>query len=81
MSIPVGSGNCVSIGNVCRVIGATVSITLLCPRLKCRAILRVPESARGKQVRCADCGAAFLVPEAEKPDAQRKKPAEPKPSE
>lgn len=41
-----------------------MAITLLCPRLRCRAILRVPDSVRGKQVRCGECGMAFLVPEA-----------------
>ena len=50
-------------------------VTLLCPRLQCRAILRVPDTVRGKQVRCGECGMAFIVPKtgnsAEKP---RRKP-------
>lgn len=40
-----------------------MSITIICPKLTCRAILRVPENVRGKRVRCSECGVAFLVPE------------------
>jgi predicted Zn finger-like uncharacterized protein len=43
-------------------------ITLLCPRLVCRAVLRVPDAVRGKRVRCPECGSTFLVPE-QKPNA------------
>ena len=39
------------------------SVTLICPRLSCRAVLQVPDSVRGKRVRCAECGASFLVPQ------------------
>ena len=39
-------------------------ITLLCPRLSCRAVLQVPETFRGKHVRCGECGLSFVVPEA-----------------
>ncbi len=41
-------------------------ITILCPRLSCRAVLRVPATVRGKRVRCGECGTAFLVPEQKK---------------
>lgn len=37
-------------------------ITLQCPRLNCRTILQVPESVRGKRVRCGECGMTFIVP-------------------
>ena len=40
-----------------------VSITVLCPKLSCKSILRIPESARGQRVRCSACGTVFLVPE------------------
>ncbi|MCO6438112.1 MAG: hypothetical protein J5J06_13545 [Phycisphaerae bacterium] len=43
--------------------GATVPITMICPRLRCRAMLRVPDSVRGKRVRCSECGVSFFVPE------------------
>jgi hypothetical protein len=46
-------------------------VTLLCPNLKCRAVLQVAEKSRGKKVRCGQCGTAFLVPE---------KPEEPEPA-
>jgi len=49
-------------------------ISILCPRLRCRAILRVPESVRGKQVRCSACGSAFVVPAGAKGASPRPKP-------
>ncbi len=54
------------------------AVTLLCPRLSCRAILRVPESVRGQRVRCNECGMAFLVPQNPKPKAPSPKPTEQK---
>lgn len=39
-----------------------MSITIICPKLTCRAVLRVPDNVRGKRVRCSECGLAFLVP-------------------
>jgi LSD1 subclass zinc finger protein len=38
-------------------------ITVLCPKLSCRAILRVPDTSRGQRVRCSSCQTAFLVPQ------------------
>ena len=43
-------------------------IRFLCPRLRCRAILSVPESARGKDVRCKQCGARIKIPASVNPD-------------
>lgn len=37
-------------------------ITLVCPNLGCRSLLRVSIKARGKQVCCPKCGGLFLVP-------------------
>jgi hypothetical protein len=37
-------------------------VTLLCPNLRCRAILQVPDACRGKKVRCGQCGIALAVP-------------------
>lgn len=53
-----------------------MTVTVLCPRLQCRAILRVPETVRGKQVRCGECGMAFIVPKTERSAAKPKKKAE-----
>ncbi len=39
-------------------------VMMLCPNLKCRKVLRVPETCRGKQVRCQFCDLTFGVPEA-----------------
>lgn len=51
-----------------------MSITVLCPKLSCRAILRVPEVARGQKVRCCGCGTVFLVPQ-KKPGRKDAAPA------
>ncbi len=51
-------------------------ITLLCPRLTCRAVLSVPDKVRGKRVRCAECGVSFMVPQSGKPTPAARKPAE-----
>lgn len=40
----------------------TNTIILQCPRLHCRAILRVPEAVRGQRVRCSECESTFIVP-------------------
>ena len=37
-------------------------VTLICPNLKCRTILQVPDKARGRKVKCGRCGRTFLVP-------------------
>jgi hypothetical protein len=37
-------------------------IRLICPNLKCRAVLSVPGSARGKSVKCSQCGVKVQIP-------------------
>lgn len=44
-----------------------MAVTLLCPKLTCRAVLRVPDEVRGQRIRCGECGTAFMVPQVEKP--------------
>lgn len=39
-----------------------MSITLMCPNLKCRAVLIVPDETRGKKVVCSKCGNTLSVP-------------------
>lgn len=51
-----------------------MAITILCPRLRCRAVLRVPDDVRGKRVRCAQCGLAFFVPKAGEAKGKSTKP-------
>jgi hypothetical protein len=34
----------------------------MCPNLKCRRVLAVPATARGKTVRCRGCGATVRIP-------------------
>lgn len=51
---------------------------LICPSLRCRKILTVPDDVRGKLVKCQHCQTMFRVPEARKPsnaDASVKKSA------
>lgn len=42
-------------------------LTLICPNLRCRSLLQVPESVRGQKVRCGKCGRNLLVPQPAKP--------------
>lgn len=42
-------------------------VTIICPNLRCRSLLRVPDAVRGKKVRCGKCGKDFLVPAAGAP--------------
>lgn len=48
----------------------------MCPNLTCRRVLAVPESLRGKTVRCKNCSTNIKVPTktaaADKPDASKK---------
>jgi LSD1 subclass zinc finger protein len=37
-------------------------VTVICPHLRCRTVLQVPETARGQKVRCSRCGKNFIVP-------------------
>jgi hypothetical protein len=46
--------------------GKTV-IKMMCPNLRCRKLLSVPSRLRGKNVRCAKCGAYVKVPGAKQP--------------
>jgi len=34
----------------------------MCPNLRCRKVLAVPTSARGKVVRCRACGTRIRIP-------------------
>lgn len=49
-------------------------ITLLCPRLTCRAVLCVPDNVRGKHVKCGECGVTLLVPSTRPPEPARMNP-------
>lgn len=43
------------------------TVRIICPNLSCKKVLAVPESARGKTVRCKACHTAIRVPEAQSP--------------
>ncbi len=38
------------------------TVRIMCPNLNCRRVLAVPESARGKTVRCRNCATNIRVP-------------------
>lgn len=38
------------------------TLRIMCPNLACRCVLAVPEGARGKIVRCRQCGTNVRVP-------------------
>jgi len=41
-------------------------VQLLCPNLRCRKFLAVPDDVRGKLVKCHHCQQLFRVPEPKK---------------
>jgi hypothetical protein len=41
-------------------------VQLICPNLRCRKILSVPDEVRGKLVKCQHCQMNFRVPDAQK---------------
>ncbi|HEV8290601.1 MAG TPA: MJ0042-type zinc finger domain-containing protein, partial [Tepidisphaeraceae bacterium] len=44
-----------------------MAVQLICPNLKCRKLLVVPEEVRGKMVKCQHCQTQFRVPESKTP--------------
>lgn len=45
-------------------------VQLVCPNLRCRKFLSVPDDVRGRLVKCQHCQTQFRVPEGtRKPDA------------
>jgi len=40
-----------------------MAIQLICPSLRCRKILSVPDDVRSKLVKCQHCQTMFRVPE------------------
>lgn len=51
----------------------TDPLRVMCPNLTCRKILAVPQSARGKTVRCRGCGTNIRVPSGGKEPAETPK--------
>jgi hypothetical protein len=43
-----------------------MAVQLICPNLRCRKFLSVPDDVRGKLVKCQHCQTMFRVPEAGK---------------
>lgn len=56
-------------------------VQMLCPNLRCRRILSVPEQVRGKLVQCHHCSTLFRVPStAARPAAPSNQPTETTPT-
>jgi hypothetical protein len=43
---------------------ASDTVRIICPNLRCRSVLSVPGEARGKTVRCRQCGMRVGIPAA-----------------
>jgi hypothetical protein len=43
-----------------------MAVQMLCPNLRCRKMLSVPDTVRGKLVKCQHCQQNFRVPDAPK---------------
>jgi hypothetical protein len=41
-----------------------MAVQLICPNLRCRKFLSVPDEVRGKLVKCQNCQTSFRVPDA-----------------
>ena len=46
--------------------GIPMAVQLICPSLKCRKLLTVPDDVRGKMVKCQYCQTTFRVPDVKK---------------
>ena len=53
---------------------------LICPNLRCRKILSVPDEVRGKLVKCQHCSTMFRVPDAKPVSALASAAAAPAPA-
>jgi hypothetical protein len=42
---------------------AADTVRIMCPNLTCRKVLAVPTAARGKLVRCKNCGTNIKIPD------------------
>ncbi len=47
--------------------GIQMACQIICPNLRCRKILSVPDEVRGKLVKCQHCQTMFRVPEGKRP--------------
>ena len=53
-----------------------MAVTIMCPNLRCRKILMIPDSMRGSRVRCSYCGMILRVPKPQVTMAGFKKKSE-----
>jgi hypothetical protein len=65
----------IRIGAMGRDVMADESVRIMCPNLLCRKVLAVPQSARGKTVRCRACSTTIRIP-SNSATAAAAKPAE-----
>lgn len=43
------------------------TVRIICPNLNCRAILSVPDTARGRVVKCKRCATKVMIPQKKAP--------------
>lgn len=53
-----------------------VSVTMICPNLKCGRTVVAPDNLRGKVVRCVHCETAFMVPKLNTEQQRQNVPSE-----
>jgi hypothetical protein len=46
-----------------------MAVQLLCPNLRCRKFLAVPDEIRGRLVKCQHCQTTFRVPEGKRKES------------
>lgn len=56
---------------------AADTVRIMCPNLTCRKVLAVPGNARGKTVRCKNCGTNIRVPGVSAGGESQAKPSAP----
>ena len=44
------------------------TVRIMCPGIKCRTIMTVPETSRGKNIKCPQCKLLFKMPAPIKPN-------------
>ena len=54
-----------------------MAMTIVCPNLKCRKILAVPDELRGKSVKCQHCQTVLRVPDVNTPPPAPTRPTRP----
>jgi LSD1 subclass zinc finger protein len=66
----IASHSRIGLGWPIKIAESPMAVQIICPNLKCRKILSVPEELRGKQVKCQNCQTVLRVPDSQKQTAK-----------